>query len=319
MFRRDVACREAMRMLVRSVPALAAVACLLAPATAQAVRRDSDRDGLTNASPASGAWTVAAEPAPPLPPPASPSEPGPISGQGYNKVWADEFDALSGSAWGQGIWYDPGAPPNSIFVQGGLLNLVSRRSDGYPNITLSTEGGGNPATFRQGYFEARMKWTKGNGAWPAFWLLSYRHATNPSWPSVNPICSQLGEPVSHCYAAELDVFEGQGREPNVFYGTIHRNSCGCYGVSNQQNSNNWTNTGIDLTAGFHTYGMLWTPTQVSWYLDGQLLNTASVYDSTDQPMFLLLQMWIGGWTGGTDSSTPDALTTQVDWVRVWQK
>jgi hypothetical protein len=41
------------------------------------------------------------------------------------------------------------------------------------------------------------------GAWPRFRLYSYRHATSPSWPSVNPICSQLGEPVSYSYAGEL--------------------------------------------------------------------------------------------------------------------
>ena len=220
---------------------------------------------------------------------------------------------------GGGHLVRPGSPTNSIFVQNGILNLVSRRSQGYQNVTVSTEGGTNPATFRRGYFESRMKWTEGNGAWPAFWLLSYRHAVNPSYPSINPVCQRPARRSRYCYSAELDVFEGQGREPNVFYGTIHRNSCGCYGVGNTQNSNNWTNVGQDLTTDFHTYGMLWTATEISWYLDGQLLKTAPVYDSTDQPMLLLLQMWTGGWTGGTDASTPDELKTEVDWVRVWQK
>ena len=164
-----------------------------------------------------------------------------------------------------------------------------------------------------------MKWSGGHGAWPGFWLYSYRHATNPAWPSVNPICSQLGEPVSHCYAGELDVFEGQGSEPQAFYGTIHRNSCSCYGVGDQQNANNWQPAGVDLTAGFHSYGMLWTATQVSWYLDGRLMMSATPYDSLNQPMFLLLQMWTGGWTYDPDSTTPSTIETQVDYVQVWQK
>jgi beta-glucanase (GH16 family) len=251
-------------------------------------------------------------------PPASAGEPSPIAGQGYSKVWGDEFDSLSSTSWGEGIWYDPGSPANSIFVQNGVLNLVSRRSQGYENITVSTEGGTDPKTFRQGYFEARMRWTKGNGAWPAFWLLSYRHAVNPAWPNLNPICSQLGEPVAHCYSAELDVFEGQGSEPNVFYGTIHRNSSNDYGVSNQQNGNNYQPAGVDLTADFHVYGMKWTGSQITWYLDGRQLHSAPVYDSTDQPMFVLFDMYIGGWTRGTDASTPNELKTEVDWVRVWQ-
>jgi beta-glucanase (GH16 family) len=247
---------------------------------------------------------------PPPPPPAG--EPGPIAGQGYTIKFQDQFDTFGSTDWGAGLWYDPGAPANSIFVQNGILNLVSRRSQGYQNITVSTEGGTAPKKWKYGYFEAHMKWTKGNGAWPAFWLLSYAHATNPNYP--NPACA-----IPNCLSAELDVFEGQGREPNVFYGTIHRNSCSCYGVPNQQNSNNYHNVGQDLTTRFHTYASLWTSSQVIWYLDGVEVARATPYDSFNQEMFMLLQMWIGGWTGGTDASTPDELKTEVDWVKVWQK
>jgi serralysin len=200
-----------------------------------------------------------------------------------------------------------------------VLNLVSRRSQGYPNITVTTEGGGSPRTFTGGYFESRMRWTKGNGAWPAFWLLSYRHAVNPAWPSINPYCALNGLVPALCYAAELDVFEGQGSEPNVFYGTIHRNSSEDYGVRDSQNANNYHDVGIDLTAAFHAYGMLWTATEIRWYLDGRFIHSAPVYDSTNQPMFLLLDMYIGGWTSGTDATTPNELKAEVDWVQVWQK
>jgi hypothetical protein len=30
-------------------------------------------------------------------------------------------------------------------------------------------------------------------------------------------------------------------------------------------------------------------------------------------------MWVGGWTTDPNSSTPDVIQTQVDWVRVWRK
>jgi beta-glucanase (GH16 family) len=256
------------------------------------------------------------------PPPPPAGEPGPIAGQGYTVRFQDDFNSLDATDWGMGIWYDPGSPPNSIFVQNGILNLVSRRSQGYQNITVSTEAGTSPKTFKYGYFEARMKWTKGNGAWPAFWLYSYRHATNPAWPNINPVCSQLGEPLSHCWAGEIDVFEGQGNDPSGYYGTIHENSCGScnYGPADRQNANNYTNVApVDLTTGFHTYAVRWTATDVKWYLDGQLLQTATPYESLNQPMFLLFDMFIGGWSGGTDASTPDELKTEVDWVKVWQK
>jgi hypothetical protein len=35
-------------------------------------------------------------------------------------------------------------------------------------------------------------------------------------------------------------------------------------------------------------------------------------------MYIILQMWTGGWTSGTNATTPDELRTEVDWVRVWQ-
>jgi hypothetical protein len=35
-------------------------------------------------------------------------------------------------------------------------------------------------------------------------------------------------------------------------------------------------------------------------------------------MFLLFQMWVGGWSGDTDSTTPDTISTDVDYVSVWQ-
>ena len=100
---------------------------------------------------------------------------------------------------------------------------------------------------------------------------------------------------------------------------MHRNSSADYGVRDSQNANNYQDVGLDLTTGFHTYGMLWTATTISWYLDGRFLHSAPVYDSTNQPQFLLFDMYIGGWTSDTTSQTPDELKTEVDWVRVWQK
>jgi hypothetical protein len=35
-------------------------------------------------------------------------------------------------------------------------------------------------------------------------------------------------------------------------------------------------------------------------------------------MFLMFDMWLGGWTKNVDSTTPSSLSTQVDWVHVWQ-
>jgi beta-glucanase (GH16 family) len=218
--------------------------------------------------------------------------------------WEDQFDTLGSTDWGQGIWYAPGQPADSAYVSNGVLELVSRRSQGYPDVTVTTEAGANAHHWQYGYFEARMKWSKGNGAWPAFWLYSYQHAIDS-----NQCTTQAGE---------IDAFEGQGSEPNVFYGTVHSNTNGC-SPQDQQNGNNYQNLGRDLTTDFHTVGVKWTPTTVTWYLDGVQTHSAPTYATDNQQMFMLFQMWIGGWTNDTDGSTPDTIETQVDYVDVWQQ
>ena len=289
---------------------------------------DNDGDGLADsADPGCSGSADDDETNSPLPP-APGGEPDAIAGLGYHQVFRDDFSTLDRSVWDSHIWYDD--PPKSAWTgfqsaEGGVLHLRTSRnwfwgggaSDNWPINTVTTQTSG--LTFTQGYFEARMKWTGARGAWPGFWLFSYRHATNDFWPSINPFCANNGLPTALCYSAELDVFEGQGAEPDVFYGTIHRNSSGDYGATEKQNGNNYQEQGSNIAADWHTYGMLWTASQITWYLDGRALMSAPTYDSTNQPMYLLLQMWVGGWTGDPSSTTPDVLETQVDYVDVWQK
>ena len=252
--------------------------------------------------------------------PSGTSEPAPIAGQGYRLAFADEFASFDRNVWMNRIWYGADPPAGAIASANGVLNLVSRRADGYPNVTTTTlNAGGGTKSFLRGYFEARMRWTGGNGSWPAFWLFSQRHSTNPAYPSLNPFCSQNGLANALCYSAEIDVMEGQGSEPSVFYGTHHRNSCSCYGVSNQMNSNNYQPQGFRLADAWQVYSVLWTTTHLHWYVNGVLTHSSPVFDSTNQPLYLLLQMWTGGWTRGVDSTTPSELRTEVDWVRVWQR
>src|SRR5205085_3952848 len=109
-----------------------------------------------------------------------------------------------------------------------------------------------------------------------------------------------------CYGAEIDVFEGlggpsphpdEGWAPTreVYYGTIHRNTPGIYGQPDNTNPNAAYPTGIDLTQDFHIYSALWTPDEVVWYLDERELMRYPAYLSLSQPMFILLDMWSGGW------------------------
>jgi len=230
-----------------------------------------------------------------------PTVPTPIAGRGYHLALSDNFDAFDNRKWTRHAFWDGPPPANAVSVQSGVLRLVSRRSQGYKDITVSSHGKHN---FRQGYFEARMRWTKGPGAWPAFWLSSTYHYTTTRCPYMN---------------AELDVFEGQGSEPTTHYVALHRNTNDVCGVPDQTRPRvGWHQVG-DMTTAFHVYSAFWTKTEIVWYYDGREVARTPAFDSADQAMFIMFDMWIGGWTSGTTSRTPDELRTEVDWVRVWQK
>jgi hypothetical protein len=234
--------------------------------------------------------------------------PRPIRGEGYRVVFKDTFKKLRRRVWDRSEWWNTERFERSQYVRRGVLHLVSRRSQGYPsNIAVTTFRAHK--VFELGYFEARMKWTKGNGSWPGFWMLSNAWARAGS-----DVCSG---PVR---AAELDVFEGYGSDPKVFTGTIHRHSAEhiCPSPSDAINDNNWQPQRKDLTRRFHTYAVRWTSSRVTWFLDQRRMMSWPTYDTTHTPMFLILSMYTGG-ESDPDSSSPDELHTKVDWVRVWQK
>lgn len=229
--------------------------------------------------------------------------PPPIAGRGYRVVFLDRFRRLWRSVWDNREWWNTPPPRRSQYVRNGVLHLVSRRSQGYPShIAVTTFS--SQRIFKHGYFEARMKWTKGNGSTPAFWLMSN------AWARTGNCATP---------AAEIDVFEGHGNHPRVFTGAIHRNSAEWVcPPPNRINANNWQPRRVDLTARFHTYAMRWTPARVTWFLDQRRVMSWPVFRTTNTRMFLLLSMYTGG-ESSPDSSSPNELHTMVDWVRVWQK
>ena len=233
--------------------------------------------------------------------------PAPISGLGYNLVFDDEFNGFDSSVWSDHIWYESSVP-GTVFAQNGVLHVQTQRATGWQQANAST---GGKKTWLYGYFEARMKWTGSAGAWPAFWLFSQAQADGRTSSSL--LCS------------EVDIQEGDGTDLLGFNTALHKNTGSGFGVPDQFSpANNWHgDLGLgDLADSWHTYGLLWTPTKVSWYLDGQQIATATPYaNSTNQPMFMLLSMWNGGALSGSatpSAAAPSVIESQFDWVRVWQ-
>ena len=129
-------------------------------------------------------------------------------------------------------------------------------------------------TFQQqyGYFEIRAALPDATGTWPAFWL----------------------EPSPFIPNDEADITEHLGITPNVDYVRAFG------GDGSTQTLYN--NVYMADPTGFHTYGLLWTPTTVTFYLDGNAIMTGPTPDTWTQPMAMVLNMAIGGFGRESRSS-----------------
>lgn len=246
----------------------------------------------------------------------------------YQLVWQDEFDgtALDTDKWSavQHGFVDNNElqfytnRPENVRVEDGLLLLTALREDytgtgpwmnGQYQTSAYTSGkveSLSKAEFQYGRFEARMRLPRGEGTWPAFWMLG----TNLFDPDV-------GWPKS----GEIDIMEhanvvdaiGAAIHTEAYNHTIGTQKTGGIGIS-------------DYDTAFHVYGVEWTPERLSFYLDDQVYFTvtkAELGDSQaewpfDQPFWMILNLAVGGAWGGDPTGGDYPYTLEVDWVRVYQ-
>ncbi|HEY6757863.1 MAG TPA: glycoside hydrolase family 16 protein [Baekduia sp.] len=197
--------------------------------------------------------------------------------------------------------------PAGVTVTRGALRLTARRRamvgwDGkryaYTSgmvMTGGREDGQRPGfTFTYGFAEARVRVPKGEGLWPAFWMLPADYASRP----------------------EIDIMEILGGSTNVQ--RMHFHYVGRNGTKVDSGSD-WT--GPDFAAGWHTFAVAWGPDAIVWYVDGvRRWRFAAASRISREPMYLLLNLAVGGdYPGPPDSSTPFPSSFDVDYVRVWQR
>lgn len=189
------------------------------------------------------------------------------------------------------------APINPFSVNDGTLSITETKLTAaqskdnwgtqYASGLLTTK-----MSFSQlyGFFEVDAKLPSGQGMWPAFWLLP----ENNAWPP------------------ELDVFEQLGKDPDKIYMTSHSE------VGGKATAVSQSVAVPNATTQFHTYGVLWSPTELVWYVDGkQVAETATPADM-HTPMYMLLDLNVGGaWGGGVTSATPSGQSLQINWVRAY--
>ncbi|MGH1421216.1 MAG: family 16 glycosylhydrolase [Hyphomonas sp.] len=184
---------------------------------------------------------------------------------------------------------------NPFSVQDGVLSISAQPTPAHLQNVIDEEWiSGQLEThgaFAQtyGYFEIRAQTPSGQGFWPAFWL----QADNFSWPP------------------ELNLIEQLGDETHVFRAGAHASIWGLHVKVNQEHMV------PDTSAGFHTFGLLWTPESLTYTFDGRVMYEVATPESMHVPMALRLNLGIGGWRGAPDETTSADETFDIDYVRVY--
>jgi beta-glucanase (GH16 family) len=139
-------------------------------------------------------------------------------------VWQDEFNQPVGTGPDPAKWsYDLGdngwgnreleaytnsrensfvvADPDDTDGKALVIRAVKSAAGTYTSARLKTHG-----KFATGYgrIEARLKLPRGQGIWPAFWMLADDIGQVP-WPA----------------CGEIDIMEVIGHKPGTLYGTLH--------------------------------------------------------------------------------------------------
>jgi len=157
---------------------------------------------------------------------------------------------------------------------------------------------------KYGRFEARMKIPRGQGIWPAFWMLG-EDIDHRGWPA----------------CGEIDILESIGPVAKTVYGTLHGPGySGGSGIQGRYNSE------APLSDDFHVYGIEWEPNVIRWYFDGKCYSTVTRERvgthgwPFDQPFFIIMNLAVGGdWPGNPDATTTFPQRLVIDYVRVYEQ
>ncbi len=267
---------------------------------------------------------------------------GPATGGGTTSppiektlIWSDEFNGVAGSGPNSSFWTpDLGDGCNNPAGCGWGNNeaqsyaACANKQDGNGSmlITASTAAGDSTCTsnktwtsgkftsfgkkhFGYGYFEARLKMPTGGGTWPAFWTLG-TNINTVSWPS----------------CGELDIMEFAGNNPFVNTSAAHyRNPSG-----NHEYKMGALNNSVGLAQGYHNYGMLWTPTEVTMYIDDRQVFNVKKGDTgltnwpfgpnaqgADPKMYVIFNLAMGGSYGGGIANNFNKASFSIDYFRYY--
>lgn len=247
----------------------------------------------------------------------------------WRLVWSDDFDGttLDPSKWGvqhESTYGDGNLElaclmnrPDNVRLADGALIITARREApplacgtadsrfpegrSYSSGMISTLG---LASWTTGRIEARAKLpiTAGTskGLWPAVWM--------------RPVDRGPGE---------IDILEAIGSDDAGQ--PVNRITQTLWTTEKEKAATEVTVPGAPLAEDFHVYGVVWTPTSLTFTVDGEptfqrtsesLRGLATTFA---KPFFLRINLAVGGrWPGDPTADTVFPASMVVDWVRVYQ-
>ena len=172
----------------------------------------------------------------------------------------------------------------------------SNTSAAWPNNLPYTSGGFSTASVNNGmpqaggfsalygYFQMTATLPTGAGLWPAFWL----------------------EPVNGTSACEIDIFEAPFNNPTLIQDSLHDGGTGY--TTGQVTVPNYSSNA-------NTYGVNWSPTTITYYVNGQEVGSTPTPASCNTPAYILANLAVGGqswaWPGTPNSSNTWPATMNI--------
>ncbi len=239
----------------------------------------------------------------------------------YNLVWRDEFDGtMVSNDWTFQI--GDGCPDLCGWGNDELQFYKEENTnvaDGWLTITAKPETAGNRTytssrlitqgkqSFTYGRIDIRAVMPKGQGLWPALWMLG-ESIEQIGWPN----------------CGEIDIMEMVGGSTNNNDGTVH-------GTVHWDSNGNYANYGgsTELEYGTlsdepHVYSIIWDEREIRWFIDDVQYHVIDItpgdLEEFHQPHFFIMNVAVGGrWPGNPDGSTLFPQEMRVDYIRVFQK
>ena len=233
----------------------------------------------------------------------------------YNLIFSEEFDSIEQlhKNWdydiGNGIngWGDLEleyykSTPQNIFLENNQLHIIARNTSfqnfKYTSARITTK---NTFNFQYGYVKAEIKMPRGDGIWPAFWMLG-KNYDKVKWPECGAInfveARDYNDMVGSNYYWLDEETEDEAR-----YGLFKD-------VSNRE--------------AFHVYELMWDENYIQTLVDGKEIVKMDIskekFYAFKQGFYFILNVAVGG-KFPTKKVDEDHFPSEmiVKYIKVYQK